>query len=88
MNRNPILRLAVLYGFVLSVGLVAAAEETAESAVDPSRLTLERIFEEKEFKIERYGPARWLEDGPRMAQVENVIAEPAEWQALDGFTTG
>jgi acylphosphatase len=32
--------------------------------------------------------ARWLEEGPRMAQVENVIAEPAEWQALDGFTTG
>jgi len=32
--------------------------------------------------------ARWLEEGPRMAKVEKVIAQPAKWQALDGFTTG
>jgi len=32
--------------------------------------------------------ARWLEDGPRMAQVDNVIAKAADWQELERFTTG
>jgi len=32
--------------------------------------------------------ANWLEDGPRMAQVDKVIAHPADWQDLDRFTTG
>jgi dipeptidyl-peptidase-4 len=30
-------------------------------AKDPSQLTLERIFSSKDFKTERFGPARWLE---------------------------
>ena len=32
--------------------------------------------------------ARWLEDGPRMAQVDKVIAQTAEWQDLDRFRSG
>jgi dipeptidyl-peptidase-4 len=42
-----------------------ASEET-----DPSRLTLERIFEEEEFEVEAFGPARWLEDGSGFTTLE------------------
>ncbi|MCW8984468.1 MAG: DPP IV N-terminal domain-containing protein, partial [Thermoanaerobaculales bacterium] len=42
-----------------------ASEET-----DPSRLTLERIFEEEEFEVEAFGPARWLKDGSGYTTLE------------------
>ncbi|MDH3351044.1 MAG: acylphosphatase [Gammaproteobacteria bacterium] len=32
--------------------------------------------------------ATWLNDGPPMAQVTDVIQEEADWQSIDGFTTG
>lgn len=31
---------------------------------------------------------RWLQDGPPMAEVTDVIAEDVTWRALDGFITG
>jgi dipeptidyl-peptidase 4 len=34
-----------------------------EEIVDRSRLTLDRLFGQAEFKAEDWGPARWLEDG-------------------------
>ncbi|MFC1561952.1 S9 family peptidase [candidate division KSB1 bacterium] len=39
-------------------------------AGDPSLLTLERIFSSNEFSSERFGPARWLEDGSRYTTLE------------------
>ena len=30
----------------------------------------------------------WLQDGPPMAEVTDVIAEDVTWRALDGFKTG
>lgn len=32
--------------------------------------------------------AVWLKDGPRMAQVTDVIQEDANWQSISGFVTG
>ena len=32
--------------------------------------------------------ARWLEEGPRMAQVDKVTATAADWVDLERFTTG
>jgi acylphosphatase len=32
--------------------------------------------------------ARWLDEGPRMAQVDEVIASAADWQELEAFTSG
>lgn len=32
--------------------------------------------------------AVWLQDGPRMAEVTEVIAREAQWRDLPGFTTG
>ncbi len=51
---------------VLTVHAVVAVEE----AVHPSELSLERIFKDKEFRVERYGPARWLEDGSGYTTLE------------------
>lgn len=31
---------------------------------------------------------RWLQDGPPMADVADVVADDVPWRALDGFTTG
>ena len=42
----------------------------AEDAADPSQLTLERIFENEEFEVETFGPARWLEDGSGYTTLE------------------
>jgi len=51
---------------LLAAPLVGAADQPA----DLSRLTLERIFENKEFSVERYGPARWLADGSGYTTLE------------------
>jgi len=32
--------------------------------------------------------ATWLEDGPRMATVIEIISHDAEWEGLSGFRTG
>jgi len=32
--------------------------------------------------------AIWLNDGPPMAQVTDVIQEDADWQSISGFVTG
>ena len=37
---------------------------------DPSRLTLGRIITDDEFRTDRFGPARWLEDGSGYATLE------------------
>lgn len=31
---------------------------------------------------------QWLHEGPRMAEVSDVVAREAEWRELPGFTTG
>lgn len=37
---------------------------------DPSVLTLKRIFTDRDFQAERFGPARWLENGKAYTTVE------------------
>ncbi len=56
-------------GFAL-LALTALNICAAESAPDPSRLTLDRIFEKHEFKTESGGPARWLKDGSGYTTLE------------------
>lgn len=43
----------------------------AEKVSDPSLLTLERIFSSDEFKTEKFGPARWLQDGTGYTTLED-----------------
>jgi len=61
---------------VLIFLLAASSAGAAEEAPDPSQLTLERIFEDDEFEVETFGPARWLEDGSGYTTLES--AENAE----------
>ena len=42
---------------------------------DPGTLTLERIFTSNEFQSERFGPARWLEDGSGYTTLEASTEE-------------
>lgn len=56
--------------------LQACLESTQGSPDDSSLLTLERIFSANEFAAERFGPARWLEDGSGYTTLEKSTAEP------------
>ncbi|MBU4255171.1 MAG: DPP IV N-terminal domain-containing protein, partial [Acidobacteria bacterium] len=53
---------AVLILFAVIVSM-ESARNAASKSEDPSRLSLERIYQSNEFDAERFGPARWLEDG-------------------------
>jgi dipeptidyl-peptidase-4 len=61
---------AVLATLFVVIPWVAAAQAVTEETEDPSRLTLERIFADEEFRTESYGPARWLEDGSGYTTLE------------------
>ena len=58
--------------YIITVLLGIFAEPVwAEKTSDPSFLTLERIFSSHEFKTEKFGPARWLEDGTGYTTLED-----------------
>ena len=59
---------AALVGLVLLSAFVGP-KAPAQTA-DPSLLTLERIFAEKEFRPDTFGPARWLEQGAAYTTLE------------------
>ncbi|MFQ5742711.1 MAG: S9 family peptidase [Acidobacteriota bacterium] len=50
--------------------LVAVAPALAAQTADPSLLTLERLFSSRDFSPQRFGPARWLEDGSGYTTLE------------------
>ena len=45
-----------------------------QEKADPSLLTLERIFDSREFAPARFGPARWMKDGQSYTTVEDSAA--------------
>lgn len=49
-----------IFIFILLVGISSLCGEKKE---DPSLLTLDRIYDSDEFSPQRFGPAKWLEDG-------------------------
>ena len=49
--------------FVLSVLTIFCPSLHSQEKPDPSLLTLERIFDSREFAPARFGPARWMKDG-------------------------
>ncbi len=57
--------LVFFIGWVMAAGLLAAQEKAA----DPI-LTLDRIFNSREFAAERFGPARWMTDGESYTTLE------------------
>jgi dipeptidyl-peptidase-4 len=63
--RHLAIRAVAALALVLSVGPLSAR------AQDASRLDLERIFSSSEFRNERFGPARWLDDGGAYTTLES-----------------
>jgi len=78
--RQPRLKtlstVSVVCWCLLGALLIASSARGGDSS-DPGRLTLERIFDSKEFKLERFGPARWLEDGSGYTTLEDSVAVEA-----------
>jgi dipeptidyl-peptidase-4 len=73
MMRNDLFLRAVFSGKLLliaSVVILFAAPVYAEEPSNAEKLTLDRIFNGKEFSVERFGPARWLEDGSGYTTLE------------------
>jgi dipeptidyl-peptidase-4 len=48
--------------FLLLFCILFACVSRTEQEKDPSLLTLDRIYSSREFRAERFGPARWLEN--------------------------
>lgn len=61
-------KLGILWRAVVLIQSSAVA--AGGQAPDPSLLTLERIYASREFASERFGPARWLEDGSGYTTLE------------------
>jgi dipeptidyl-peptidase-4 len=55
---------------ILLIALVASPLVLSAQTAGSALLTLERIFSSREFASERFGPARWLEDGSGYTTVE------------------
>lgn len=61
--------------FIISLALaVLSANLESQEKTDPSLLTLERIFDSREFAPARFGPARWMKDGKSYTTVEDSAA--------------
>ncbi len=55
---------------LLIIGLHSFGNSEAQNASAGSMLTLDRIFDSREFAAERFGPARWMSDGESYTTVE------------------
>lgn len=62
----------------LTILIIGLAASLAGQPVDPSLLTLDRIFTADEFRIRSFGPARWLDGGSRYTTIEpSAVVEGA-----------
>jgi dipeptidyl-peptidase-4 len=66
-------RLGGFFIVPLAVALLFANLQSQEKP-DPPLLTLERIFDSREFAPARFGPARWMKDGRSYTTVEDSAA--------------
>ena len=71
------LRLLCVFALLLAAGPLAAQQDPGSEAADPAELSLERIFGSREFRNERFGPARWLEGGNAYTTLEPAAAGAA-----------
>jgi dipeptidyl-peptidase-4 len=69
---SAVLLLTVMFPTPALLTVEVAGTETAEEKTDPSLLTLERIFTDKDFRSKSFGPIRWLEDGSGYTTLEET----------------
>jgi hypothetical protein len=71
-KNKSLIRSFLIECYIVIVLLVVPTERVwADNVSDPSLLTLERIFSSDEFKLEKFGPARWLKDGTGYTTLED-----------------
>jgi len=69
---QAVIKSFLIESYIITILLMVLAEPVwAEKASDSSLLTLERIFSSDEFKAEKFGPVRWLEDGTGYTTLED-----------------
>ena len=68
-------RFLILASFVAITGSVPADAQQ----IDPSRLTVQRIYGSPEFAAQPFGPSRWLGDGTAYTTVE----PPADGEGME-----
>lgn len=69
----------IIYGTFLFILCFVVINGSEAQNTDPGILTLDRIFTEREFTSERFGPARWLDDGTGYTTLET----PADREGRD-----
>ena len=72
MNKKALIGASLL--LVLSATALAAVQDKPS---DPGLLTLERIFNSREFAPESFGPARWMSDGETYVTLEPSVEAKA-----------
>ena len=70
-NKTAIKSFFIEFYIIIVLLAVPAKLVWAEKVPEPSVLTLERIFSSDEFKAEKFGPVRWLEDGTGYTSLED-----------------
>lgn len=68
-----------IYGTFLFILCFVFINGSEAQNTDPGILTLDRIFTDREFTSERFGPARWLDDGTGYTTLE----APADGEGRD-----
>jgi len=68
MKKNVILFISMVVITLFAILCTGTDKNQAQN--DLSLLTLERIFSDRDFSAERFGPARWLEDGSGYTTLE------------------
>lgn len=71
--HSPIPRLIILITFF---GLLQPEITAQEKSQDPSLLTIDRIFESMEFRMDRVSTIRWIEDGMAYTTLERSDSIP------------
>jgi dipeptidyl-peptidase-4 len=72
ISKSIILRICFsLFVVTSGFGDTTPSENSQQTDQDAGYLSLERIFTSKEFAVEDFGPARWLEDGSGYTSLED-----------------
>jgi dipeptidyl-peptidase 4 len=67
-------RLALAWSFLLLLAAASLLGAAQNQTSDPGLLTLDRIFNSREFAAQGFGPARWMRDGQSYTTVEPAAA--------------
>ncbi len=79
-KNHFMLKTITLLALSLSTLIIAGLQAKDAVEVDSSLLNLQRIFTDKDFKSESFGPIRWLEDGTGYTTLEDSV----EFKELEG----